>query len=292
MIDDAIDNTQIIGCFIAGTLVRVQRDNALEHILWKAIEQLKVGDLVLSMPEDGSTEEKAYKRVVKTFKSSTKQKIVSPVYDIFCTENHPFWVVEGRARSDGTWVRADDLNWNDSLYQLAAVTYGWDKAEPRYNAWQRDPYELGGLYLIATDQDGIAIFLKDNFGTWIADQNVGMVDFRAGYPQKIFTNDKESFLGSHCYVSDVLTDGLNYKYLDKDKHQAEIAFYNDLLDRFIVPDWENGEKSEIYSDYVYNIEVEDYHTYFVGEAGVWVHNTNCTASVSGTIDQIRQDGTV
>jgi hypothetical protein len=26
---------------------------------------------------------------------------------------------------------------------------------------------------------------------------------------------------------------------------------------------------------VYNIEVEDYHTYFVGEEGVWVHNTNC-----------------
>jgi hypothetical protein len=26
---------------------------------------------------------------------------------------------------------------------------------------------------------------------------------------------------------------------------------------------------------VYNIEVEDYHTYFVGELGVWVHNANC-----------------
>ena len=26
---------------------------------------------------------------------------------------------------------------------------------------------------------------------------------------------------------------------------------------------------------VYNIEVEDYHTYYVGHIGVWVHNTNC-----------------
>jgi len=26
---------------------------------------------------------------------------------------------------------------------------------------------------------------------------------------------------------------------------------------------------------VYNIEVEDFHTYYVGEVGMWVHNFNC-----------------
>jgi hypothetical protein len=26
---------------------------------------------------------------------------------------------------------------------------------------------------------------------------------------------------------------------------------------------------------VYNLEVEDFHTYYVGELGVWVHNLNC-----------------
>ena len=26
---------------------------------------------------------------------------------------------------------------------------------------------------------------------------------------------------------------------------------------------------------VYNFQVEDYHTYFVGESAVWVHNKNC-----------------
>jgi hypothetical protein len=30
-------------------------------------------------------------------------------------------------------------------------------------------------------------------------------------------------------------------------------------------------KSDIYFDHVYNIEVEDFHTYYVGEAGIWVH---------------------
>ena len=28
-----------------------------------------------------------------------------------------------------------------------------------------------------------------------------------------------------------------------------------------------------YEDYVYNIEVADHHTYFVGHDAVWVHNT-------------------
>ena len=27
---------------------------------------------------------------------------------------------------------------------------------------------------------------------------------------------------------------------------------------------------------VYNLEVEDFHTYYVGQHGVWVHNTNCS----------------
>jgi hypothetical protein len=36
----------------------------------------------------------------------------------------------------------------------------------------------------------------------------------------------------------------------------------------------------IYKTTVYNIEVEDYHTYFVGEHGVWVHNANCFGSAN------------
>jgi filamentous hemagglutinin len=33
---------------------------------------------------------------------------------------------------------------------------------------------------------------------------------------------------------------------------------------------------------VYNIEVEDYHTYHVGEIGVWVHNANCCSVYTST----------
>lgn len=31
-------------------------------------------------------------------------------------------------------------------------------------------------------------------------------------------------------------------------------------------------------DQVFNFEVEDFHTYYVGQQGVWVHNTNCAAA--------------
>lgn len=31
---------------------------------------------------------------------------------------------------------------------------------------------------------------------------------------------------------------------------------------------------------MYNFEVDDCHTYYVGEQGIWVHNTNCTETVS------------
>jgi hypothetical protein len=48
----------------------------------------------------------------------------------------------------------------------------------------------------------------------------------------------------------------------------------------VVYDWDKwivaGKRYVPFRTTVYNIEVEDYHTYFVGRRGVWVHNTNRT----------------
>lgn len=30
---------------------------------------------------------------------------------------------------------------------------------------------------------------------------------------------------------------------------------------------------------MYNFQVEDFHTYYVGENGVWVHNSDCVKKV-------------
>jgi hypothetical protein len=50
-----------------------------------------------------------------------------------------------------------------------------------------------------------------------------------------------------------------------------------------------NETRERFTTTVYNIEVEDWHTHFVSELGLWVHNTNCadaTLSVNTTLDTV------
>ena len=53
-----------------------------------------------------------------------------------------------------------------------------------------------------------------------------------------------------------------------------VRFLQHSSDDYIVPDWNTdiNATSNAYTDYVYNIEVADTHTYFVGEQAVWVHD--------------------
>jgi Pretoxin HINT domain len=78
-------------CFGAGTLVHTK-----EGLV--PIEQIKVGDWVLSKPENGG--EQAYKRVLQTF-AHEPQRVIGVEYiadpgqgishQIVCTVKHPFW---------------------------------------------------------------------------------------------------------------------------------------------------------------------------------------------------------
>jgi hypothetical protein len=49
----------------------------------------------------------------------------------------------------------------------------------------------------------------------------------------------------------------------------------ELGDRYLTP--------------VYNFEVEEFHTYYVGDAGIWVHNTNCSVAESLAAIRKKQD---
>jgi len=120
-------DNNLSACFVEGTLVHTDKGLV-------PIEQLKVGDMVLSKHESGEGEV-AYKRVLKTFKSPEKHRIMrvgfnvpnlthpfykniaanmteeqilasvklcentysksdSDPYYIYCTENNPFWTEE------------------------------------------------------------------------------------------------------------------------------------------------------------------------------------------------------
>jgi hypothetical protein len=90
-------------CFAAGTLVHTKEG-------LRPIETIRVGDWVLSRPEDGSGAVE-YKRVTQTFRSENKDvgivEVISEIKDdyyLIATPSHLFWV-KGKG-----WVRTDHLN--------------------------------------------------------------------------------------------------------------------------------------------------------------------------------------
>ncbi len=277
--------------FVAGTLVHT--DNGLIPI-----QAIKVGDKVLSKPESG-VGELVCSRVVKTIKSAEKHPIMTPLEGIYCTENPPFWVRKYNNYGTGkynkpTWMAAEYISKDDEVYSLAhgygipRDFSGYTNVEPRYyeRALGSDPYHIGGLYLIATDNPHVALYIdgyeyRDDLG----ETHKGVIDFSTGEPVEIFTNNRESYLYYNSGVkSEPIAPRCSIRFLDKNnpEHRADIDKYADLLYRFRYP-WESDDygypvdidyeyNATAYTDYVYNMEVEGNHTYFVEHDGVWVHS--------------------
>ncbi|MCX6130865.1 MAG: polymorphic toxin-type HINT domain-containing protein, partial [Proteobacteria bacterium] len=127
-----------IGCFVAGTLVHT-KDGL------KPIESIKIGDLVLSQPEE--TGEKTYKRVIRTFQFENKEVnllywTTKDVYDeavkfgvtidpskmhsFVVTENHPFWV------NGLGWTRADHLEYKNEFELCDGRVGVFSRIDPIY----------------------------------------------------------------------------------------------------------------------------------------------------------------
>jgi Bacterial Ig domain/Pretoxin HINT domain/Bacterial cadherin-like domain len=203
-------------CFAAGTLVHTK-----EGLV--PIEQIKVGDWVLSKPENGG--DQAYKRVLQTFAHAPERvvrlgyyipankpdKYGSNIGIINCTLNHPFWVKELG------WTAADEL---------------------RNHGRKTVQFE---------DMDGADIAFSTLTNVYVSDQpNVGWIPLRG--------NQADSIGALWDYAEHKLVNG-NALALDL------IAAYEHPDPFLKLP--------------VYNLEVEDFHTYYVGEHGIWVHNQNC-----------------
>ncbi|MGZ8250646.1 polymorphic toxin-type HINT domain-containing protein [Methylomagnum sp.] len=197
-------------CFVAGT--PVWTDKGLVPI-----EQIKVGDMVLSQPEIGAGV-RAYKRVVKTHIHEDKNiraiEYTIPIditgktsqdcdeYVLFATDDHPFWV-----KNQG-WTAAIHLESGQEL-EMAGGIRGFVWANKR---------------ILTTDNSSI-----------------GLV-----YDHDAYDSEKH-----YCVEFDQQGQ---INYLSKQGHECT---------------------GHGFRHRVYNIEVEDFHTYFVGEEGVWVHNSNC-----------------
>lgn len=247
--------------FVSGTLVHTDKGLV-------PIEQLKVGDMVLSMPEE-RIGEKAYKRVLKTFKSAEKMPIIGPFPKVYCTANHPFWV-------DGEgWVATEDLDNFEMNHQVFTLKHGF--IYPSYTPNRtRPPFRIGGLYLVATTEQGLALHIQypENKNVTVGEMPFDLIDFRSGEPLAVYSDDDYSLLGyeSRHAIKKMKEDGLTeipYTIiLNGETDRKTILYYNELLSSIM-----NAGSCDVnaYKDYVYNIEVEDYHTYLVDEIGFWVH---------------------
>ena len=227
-------------CFAAGTLVHTKEG-------LKPIEQIQVGDYVLSKHDSG-TGEQAYKRVLQTFYHPSETVI--EVYHahphtpnsrkrIVCTPNHPIWVAEVRSADDQPgWTAASRLSnsWSGggSKFELA------DSSRVRASGW---------LKIYATAQEGVG---------WT--------------PQKM--GDRQDIGAIFDYGSYRVIEG---KIVSYQLIAQEVLANQELRDWALEHDHPFYEVPEhfLLKLPVYNLEVEDFHTYYVGEYGVWVHNQNC-----------------
>lgn len=247
--------------FVAGTLVRTDKGLV-------PIGQLKVGDLVLSKPENGEGET-AYKRVLKTFKSAEKMPIMGPFPTVYCTANHLFWV------EDEGWITAEGLDNFEMNHQVFTLRDGF--VYPSYTPSRTRPrFNIGGLYLVATTEEGLALHIQysEDKNRLVGEMPYDLIDFRSGEPLAIYSDDDYSLLGyeSRHAIKKMKEDGLTeipYTIiLNGENDRKTILYYSELISSIINAGYWGVEA---YKDFVYNIEVEDYHTYFVDEYGFWVH---------------------
>lgn len=247
--------------FVAGTLVHTDKGLV-------PIEQLKVGDMVLSKHESGQGEQ-AYKRVIKTFKSAEKKPVVKVTIDgekgqmhLFCTPDHPFWSFS--IMTDWSWQAAIKLQYN----AFSVLLKNGNEADIAFDT----------SYLIQSCEPEIA-FVYDYLQEEPFTCSETYIDFRQQNPVLIPGSGVYSYnLDSTC----------NW---DKDEERLiisllqqtpEAQFFNNMIlkthrEEDIDPIYSNEEQiDDIYRAYratVYNIELADSHTYYIGKAGILTHDS-------------------
>jgi transcription-repair coupling factor (superfamily II helicase) len=241
--------------FVAGTLVHTDKGLV-------PIEQLKVGDMVLSKPESGQGEQ-AYKRVINTFKSAEKMPIVRVAFYqrdevdygemyLFCTANHPFYSYD-----DKEWLAAIALTGNGGkIDKLVTDLHG------------RGLHIVNNTgYLIKISKRNVVIGRRYNYSPGTEEIDV-IVDFRQNKPILVGKLGMSWFSEGNLFHSNQ-----EIKYLpaneDADTLFYEKSIYNSI-DSLGVIEPEEPDLRRAYHAYVYNIEVEDFHTYYVGQAGMLV----------------------
>jgi hypothetical protein len=231
-----------VGGFIAGTLVRVQTDSTRAVDSWKRIEQIKVGDMVLSKPELG-VGELAYKRVAQTFEFENKeiwyvslsgfdQNGDSYTY-MGVTPNHPFYVT---GYCDGLIGRND----NYTPYEIGR--------------WQGvDQLEYGSVVIDANGEH----YMVTNARPFAAMKNSSLAWLQGGG----YLIGWRSEPNGVTFDLSIINKWGKFQEVARGDSNDAMLLFDDPIDGY-----------QSYFGKVYNFEVEDYHTYFVTMSDIWVHS--------------------
>ena len=272
---DCLDvlRTLPVGCFVAGTLVHTREG-------LRPIEQIKVGDYVLSRPENGKGEV-AYKRVVNTFEFEDKETWFVSWSDhsllprlktdltveqyieahgqsfVVTTPNHPFWVVSSNE---------EELQYFESRYHDMRI-----EVEPPYprQQWVRADHLLVGMTLLLTD--GRVVNVGESKRVYKTDKAL-----------QGWINSQSASGGGPGYGIDFMDQRiqpcvplLGYRRMPLSDRSVYAGYVNNPNESYANDTPFEPYPESWYLSKVYNLEVEDNHTYFVDKLGVWVHDQNC-----------------
>lgn len=235
--------------FVAGTLVHTDKGLI-------PIQDIKVGDMVLSRPEwGGNNASTEYKRVSRAFLSG-KDAIYRIVYidnkeecidgekikakAMFVSENHPIWI-EKREE----WVAVKDLKDYETV--LSSLDSSRD-------------YTVVSVY---------PIFEIEAFSTYLSDMAIPLPLSKFGHcTQRGIRPDIDAIVFS-------TPDELQCYKIEEWADLYDISYETQSIPEEVIKELDNldvNTSNHFFNIKIYNIELKDFHTYFIGHAGLWVHD--------------------
>ena len=212
--------------FVAGTLVHTDKGLV-------PIQDIKVGDLVLSMSVNDTNVPKAYKRVIQTS----------------VMENQFVWAIELSGKIKHSDEFKEEFLFTSPYHQFWTFTnVSRDFIDANSGKWASVLDLEMGSPLLRYDREF-----------------AGSFDIRRLY--QTTEPDKAFYMVFPSYDAGIFLDVKAYK---NNQLLVPNYFEDESLE---VVNWDENEDpiADEYIDTIYNLEVEDFHTYFVGELGVWVH---------------------
>ena len=239
--------------FPAGTLINTDKGLIKIH-------EIKLGDMVLSRSEWGGKDAPTeYRRVSRTFCSGEKL-----IYRLVYVDNDEFEKYEyasgKKLKVNVLFASEEYLVWNETekdWMPTFALKIGHYVELSSFDS--NKAYTVLSVYPVLKVDN---YHIKSNKEALIDLSHIGFC-----YGNKNAANDMIIFKTNNEIQAYTIPDwnseyNFEYSYTEIPKQDID---YLDTLDVTT-----NG----ILSTNVYNLEVEDFHTYFIGEDGIWVHDCN------------------